>query len=59
MTVQFFFLLSFFYSFGGGEGCNLDETIKDMLIGNKNWTFLKCFSFFFFSFFYISDEYAH
>ena len=24
-----------------------------MLIGNKNWTFLKCY------FFYISDEYAH
>ena len=52
-SVFFLFSSSFFYSFGGGEGCYLNETIKDMLTGNKNWTFLKCY------FFYISDEYAH
>ena len=32
------------YSCGGGEGCYLNETIKDMLIGNKNLTFLKTYN---------------
>ena len=42
----FFFSSSFFYSFdGGGEGWYLNETIKDLLIGNKNWTILKCYFF--------------
>ena len=35
MTVQYFFFLSFILLLVGRGG---NETIKDMLIGNKNWT---------------------